>query len=135
MIICSGLSVGTDQNTSFVDRDMYMRFRGGGVGHVITRIEDPEAELGAGVVEPEVEGESETVIPTPELEDRAEGEREDQESGSESEDESNEQLDEDDDIGEDDELEEQDDDEGLDVDGLGQSLREVILDDLGYSEL
>ena len=76
----------TDGNTSFVDRDMYMRFRGGGVGHVTTRIEDPEAEVA--IVDSDGEGEAETVIP-PVVggEVEGDGDNEDQESGSESEDE------------------------------------------------
>ena len=142
----------TDGNTSFVDRDMYMRFRGGGVGHVTTRIEDPEPEVTivdpepevtvvdpepeVTIVDPEAEGGPEPVMP-PVLGDEVEGdaENEDQDSDLESEDESNGRGDDEDEIGDDDDLEEQDDTEGLGIDELGQSLREVILDDLGFSEL
>ena len=145
LILCQLVSVSldlfifaTDGTSSFVDRDMYMRFRGGGVGHVPTRIEDPEEAAGPGE---DMDLDSETAIPIPEP---AEDDDEDDfwdENGNErgsdesedGEDEGNQEDDDEDETrnGED----EQDDLEGLGAEQIQKRLREVIIEDLGYSEM
>ena len=119
-----------------------MRFRGGGVGHVATRIEDPEEPEGSMQEQGE---DTETVIPIPVAAEGGDNEEEDSEfwdeiengGGSDDsgeEDEPNEEEEEEEEEtrnGED----EQDDVEGLGAEQIQKRLREVILDDLGYSEM
>ena len=129
--------LGANNRVSFVDRDMYMRFRGGGVGHVSTQIEDPEADVDGGLPDMDAEEEivttTETVGPEEEAGDDVDENDERGSDHSESEeDEANEG--EDDGPGENDE-EEQDDVEGFGAEQLRQRLQEVILDDLGFSDL
>ena len=114
-----------------------MRFRGGGVGHVSTPIEDPEAPEGATPMELDVD--TEVSAGTSMAGCEGDGE-EDGGDGNEGEgDESDpDGKPSDEEEGEDEQATNGDDDD--DVEGLGteqveRRLRESIIEDLGYSDL
>lgn len=107
------------------------------MGHVSTRIEDPEADADSGLMDPDTEEEPGPVMLGPGNSEAAGDDDEDGDedveggSGSESEEEANDE--EDDEVGN--EEEDQGDTEGFGPEQLGQRLQEVILDDLGFSDL
>ena len=116
---------------SFVDRDMYMRYRGGGIGHFPTRVDEPE--LGPDAIAREALEES-AELPqqgdTP-MEDLEDAENEDDDGDLDN-------LDNvEDGNGEEDEGEDEADDL-LDADIVerdGISIRAEIREDLGFAEL
>ena len=113
---------------------MYMRFHGGGVGHFRTEVEDSEPPS---TNSEDLDGEIEVVMPTPVPAEECDDEPEDDNASVESEDSDPEDEEADD---EDEETtsrneDEQDDVEGLGADHIERRLREVIIDDLGYSEM
>ena len=115
-----------------------MRFRGGGVGHVPTRIEDPEEPAGS---EEDMDVDSETVISirVPAEDDNEDefwdenGDDRDSDDSGDEEDEVNQEDEDEDETGNGED--EQDDVEGLGAEQIQKRLREVIIEDLGYSEM
>ena len=131
--------------SSFVDRDMYMRYRGGGVGHVSTQIEDEDAPGGPTDSEDEeindntaTETSTAATATAPEEEEDEDGTRDDsddQEAVTDDESSEEEAGDEGEDDGGNGDLEQDNDTDALGAEQLASRLREVIIDDLGYSDL
>lgn len=124
--------------TSFVDRDMYMRFRGGGVGHVPTRIEDDDVPVTDSTMDVEIDAEVVTAAVTTagalEGEDGNGDDDDDDAEGRETDEDDEGDEDETEDDGGNEDIE-PDDIEGLGPEQIVTRLREVIIDDLGYSDL
>ena len=129
---------------SFVDRDIYMRFRGGGIGHIVpVDVPDPEpdkadvpGELDLGEEEMEVDGATTSATDSGrDEENSANNEQEDEEDEAEEDDADGEGVEDDDD---DDESEEEDllDDEGESGDEHDvEKIVDLMNDTLGYSTL
>ena len=119
--------------TSFVDRDMYMRYRGGGIGHFPTRVDEPEPEPDPR--SPEVVDETDETWTTHGSQSQDEGlvdedAEEDEEEGDPH------ALDGSEEIEYGDGLEEEEGEDDIDIiERDGTSLRAEIREDLGYAEL
>ena len=131
-INCTCLKLTCLANYSFVDRDMYMRYRGGGIGHFPTRVDEPEPDPNSASLREQEEGEDYGEGATTEVGDPGNEPEEDDED----EDEDN-VDDEDSPEPEDGEGEESDDDEEeiLDIEVDGIQLRSDLIEDLGFAEL
>ena len=124
-----------DSTSSFVDRDMYMRYRGGGIGHFPTRVVEPDPEPDSVPMEDVDETSESTQDPTAQNgtetdKDNAEDEGEDGEE--QEEEESNELAISDE---EEDDNVDGDDDEPLDIEEDTARVRADLREDLGYAEL
>ena len=136
----SGLLPFTERNPSFVDRDIYMRYRGGGVGHFPTRVEEPPVP--AEVITETEENDSNEMSgdSTGNGDEDEEDRRNEEEDGDESSDDEDMLDDEAEAEGQGDEglepfEEDGEDDENVDIELHGALVREALVDDLGFSEL
>lgn len=112
---------------SFVDRDMYMRYRGGGVGHIPTKFDEEAAGSDIELEEDDdlQAGQSGDI---PDVDDEAENSGDEDEDGIDGDGEA-------DDMELDRELDDGCSEDEGDIEGDRDRIREEITDDLGFSEL
>ena len=114
---------------SFVDRDMYMRYRGGGIGHIPTKVDEPEGSPPPVTAEEESDQGNGIITEPQGAGDGTEGREEEDE-----EDEDAENEEEGDDLGREEEAL-ADMDEYIGIEEDSGHVVEEIFDDLGFAEL